>query len=118
MCKLKKRPGDPVILQRIKSISHSVTKRKNELRKLFVRKKFFDRATDSRKCWEALNSVLGRKKRFNGPEKLTTDDGLILDTDTDTEVAEELNRFFCFTGATHAAMSWFFTTTTKSALEP
>lgn len=91
--KLKQKPGDPELINRLHDLTRKITVKKRQLRQTYVQQKFCDGFSDSKKCWEGLNNVLGRGRKNDKPIKIIRNhDGHVL-TDS-TEVAEELNNFF------------------------
>lgn len=90
--KCKKRPNNKTLRDKMDKLNSEMSIIKRNAKSRYINEKFVRGVNDSRTCWNALNSVLGRSTNRVTPDKL------IIDSTTcvtgPKNVANELNKAF------------------------
>lgn len=95
LSKLKRRPTDLSLKQKIKQMTTLINDRKDSMRREYFSKRF-SMSTDTKRKWKELNSMLGRKKAANVIQRLVSRSGDVLDDNQ--EIVQELNGYFSTIG--------------------
>ena len=88
----KLRKPSPENLKRFKEYNNTYTKIIRKAKHKYYNDKFKEFSKDSKKTWQTINEILGRKKGFNDiPQRFVSNDKILSGS---LEIAEGFNEFF------------------------